>query len=394
MDTTLGLQIQEELQSLKSILELKDLSKLEELQLLSQLEALQNLVQLEELQSLKELQNLAKLEELQNLSKLEELRNLSKLEQLERLALLENLKELDNIQTLDRILKDHSETLAPIGKLIELRNLSQLDQLKELSQLDQLSSLRILEKLDLLNDPKFHQNISKLDQLDILKKGSRNIVIQQAISFCFEIAKVVLVSGLIIFFITRESGQEIISKALPAIGLGQSAQVNLGLKLLLQKQTPEDFTAVVNDVRSRIQNETNTVFSDSSFVSLSKRIAMLENLKNYSFKTIEVDLGQEANVSVAKKSSLFFSTTINQLEYEYAIAKGKEDKNLYNLLREVKLLLSQEKFAEALEKSYRSWNSSEALRNAAVISAAKIFQDDPRTLEEVMKNLPRLGEAL
>lgn len=346
-----------------------------------------------ELQIINELKYLKDILELKDLSKLEELRALSQLDNLEKLKELDHLKALDNIQTLERILKDHEKTLAPIEKLIELRQLNNLDRLKDLSLLEQLSSLKALDKLDLLSDEKFNENLNKLNQLDILKTGSRNLLVQQLSSFFFDILKIIIVSGLMIFFITRESSQEIINKALPAIGLGQSSQVNLGLKLLLEKQTPEEFFLIINDVKSRIQNETNLLFSDSSFVPLSKRLSLLENLKNYSFKTPKIDLKQEVNSTLDRKISIFFSTTINRLEYEEALAKSKDKKNLHNILRETRLLLSQEKFPTALEKSYRYWNSSEALRSAAIISAIKTSLDDPKTLEEIIKNFPPLEEG-
>ena len=432
METTLELQAkEEELQSIKDSLELKFLSKLEELkslekldqlEMLSQLDSLshlekldqverlsilekldqlQNLSQLEkliQLEKLDQLSQLQKLDQLQNLTQLEKLIQLEKLEnlgQLENLKDLDKLKALDNIKILETILQNHKQTLAPIEKLVELKNLTQLEHLRDLSQLEQLSALKLLEKLDLINDPQFHQNLNKLDQLDILKAGSRKIAIQQGAAFIFEMIKIVIVSALMIFILTRESSQEIISKALPAIGLGQSSQVNLGLKLLLTEQSPEEFALIVNDVKSRIKNEVDIVFSASSFNSLHKRLSVLENLQNYSFKSQEVDLKQEASNMLSKKSALFFSESINKLEYESALAKSKDDTKLYNVLREVKLLLSQEKFSAALEKSYGHWNRSEALRNATIISATRIFQDDPRTLEEIIKDLPPLqGSSL
>ena len=432
MESTLELQSKEdELQALKASLELKFFSKLEELkslekleqlELLSQLDSLshleqldqveklsilekldqlQNLTQLEkliQLEKIEQLSQLQKLDQLQNLSQLDKLIQLEKLEnlnQLENLKDLDKLKSLDNIKILETILQNHKHTLAPIEKLVELKNLAQLEHLRDLTQLEQLSALKLLEKLDLINDPQFHQNLNKLDQLDILKAGSRRIAIQQGTAFIFEMVKIILVSALMIFILTRESSQEIISKALPAIGLGQSSQVNLGLKLLLTKQSPEDFSLVVNDVKSRIKNEVDIVFSESSFNSLFKRLSVLENLQNYSFKNQEVDLKQEASKLLSGRSALFFSESINKLEYEAALAKSKDDTQLYSVLREVKLLLSQEKFSAALEKSYRYWNRSGALRNATVISATKIFQDDPRTLEEILKDLPPLqGSSL
>jgi len=428
-DLAVGAQ-EEQLQLVKKILELKELTKLDELKQLIHLDKLVKLEQLDQLQLIEQLSSLTNLQELkalENLDKLDHLDRLNKLDELEKLKQLELLKNLDSLKaldhlpelknleslkdlgqlselskleqlnlltklehlaTLEKVLDKHQTTLAPLQKLEHLDQLNKLVELDKLNNLHELSSLHSLDKLKLLQDPKLQDNLNRLDQLDYLKKGVKYIAVQQATSFIIDILKLVLVALAIVFFLTRESGREIISKALPAIGLGSSAQVNLGLRLIVGESSPEEFEQILSDVKHRMKNELSIVFSPSPLTDLKTRLVSLENVKNYSFKYNDINLNEEARNLIKDHSNHFFGETISRLEYDAVIAKAKEDMTHHNLLREVKLLLAQEKYPTVLERSHSYWNKSESLRRAITYSAIKLSQDDPQALEEILKNLP------
>lgn len=376
------------LQSLDKLIQLKELNRLGEL---NQLQAMDNL---KELKSLQELSRLSELKSLSQLENLEELRDLSKLEHLGELKNLRDLDKLQSINTLNKLLEEHRTTLAPLmhlEKLMELVRLQDLGKLEELSQLHKLDELNRLDKLDRIDDARFAERLDKLDKLDILEKGTRKLVIQQVIGFGLELFKLMVAGFVIVFLLTRESGREIAVKALPAIGFGSAAQVNLGLKLLVGETTAENFQSIVLDIRKRMDAEIDTVFSTSGLFSIERRIEMINQILSYSYQGNGVDLAKEAKAKMEERLMKLNENTVSRLEFDMALARGRKDVATENLLREIKLLVSQKQYPQLMEKVLPIWGSSEAVIMAAVTGAISLKLQDPGTLEELLRTIPVKG---
>lgn len=394
------------LDRLELLKHLEDLDKLDKLDSLDQLKAMDNL---KELSKLRELSHLSELKPLQHLDKLEELRELSKLDrlnslyaldklgELQNLDSLKNLRELDklqSIQTLNKLLETHSTTLQPLehlDKLMELVHLAELKKLEELKELDKLKDLQKLDKLDRINDARFAERLDKLDKLNILEKGTRILIFHQIIGFGLELFKFILAGVLVAFLLSRETGREIAVKALPALGFGNGAQVNLGLKLLVGETSPEDFQVVISDVRKRMDAEIETAFSSSSLLTLKRRLELIGQVQSYSYQGAGIHLSEEAKKKLQDKLAKYHENAVSRLEFDMSIARGKQDTDAENKLREVKLLLIQKQYPQLFEKSIPMWGAYESVNMAAITGAAALKIEDPKTLEELMQKMPGNG---
>lgn len=395
-----------ELSKLERLTSLAHLDKLDNLQALEQLLMLKELNHLPELTKLKSLENLSELQKLQELDRLSDLKSLSQLENLQHLQDLEkldnlgelkNLRDLEKLQiinTLNKLLEEHRSTLAPLNhleKLMELVHLQDLHKLQELNNLQKLEELQQLDKLDRIDDARFAERLDKLDKLDILEKGTRKLVIQQFISFGLELLKLTVAGFVIVFLLTRESGREITAKALPAIGFGNAAQVNLGLKLLVGEMAPENFQSVVTDIRKRMDGELDAVYSTSGLFSIERRVELVNQILSYSFKGNGVDLAQEAKTKLDDRLMKLSESAVSRLEFDMALARGRKDTETESRLREIKLLLSQKQYPQLLEKVLPIWGSSEAVIMASVAGAISLKLQDPATLEELLRTIPQKG---
>lgn len=395
------------LKELSSLENLSRLTQLEQLNHLSLLNELKRLDELKKLDQLKDLNSLKELESLSHLTKLDELKELKRLEILERLEQLKRLEELKNLESLNRLddlskldvinklselLREHRTTLAPLESLNELKNLSSLKELRsmeQLSNLNYLERLKDLEKLDRIEDAKFAERLDKLDKLDVLKSGTRKLVVQQVIGTGLEFLKIAIAGVLVFFFLSLETGREITAKALPALGFGESAQVNLALKLLVNETTPEFFESTLRDLRKRIAQELTHVFSLNSLHPLSRRLELLQNVQNYSFVSNGIDLVQENKKLIDSHLADLENDTLAKIEYEYSHAKSKGEADKEDKLRVIKLLLLQKKYPQLLEVTLPQWEKTSAATASALLASIQLQINDTATLKEILREQQR-----
>lgn len=386
----------EDLNKLEALNKMENLSELRSLDKLSAISTLNSLLDnhknvLLPLEKLSHLEKLSELEKLSSLAKLDNLSDLQKLEQLERLTNLSLLSQLESLSHLDSM--KNLEALEQLNSLQDLGQLTQLgalSNLKELKNLDQLKKLDSLEKID---DIRFAERLSKLDKLDILKQNTKSMVIQQIIGTGLEFLKLAVAGALMIFLLSRETGREIAVKALPAIGFGSGAQVNLGLRLLMSESTPEDFQELIKNVRVRAFSELASAFSIEESLPLQKRIDLLSLALSYSYTGAGVDLSKEVRTEYDKKLAIINESAIDTISYELARAEGANDEKEIAYLREVKILLIQKQYPQVLEKTLPFWNKSRGINMAIVTATASIRLLDPKTLDEVVRNnLPGHGK--
>lgn len=393
----------EKLDELKELSKLDRLNSLYKLDHLVELQSLDNLTNLKDLEKLGQLTNLKELSSLSNLdnlialrdlTKLELLNNLQKLDKLEKLDNLKNLQELeklDAIGMLNELLEKNQTTLAPLvylEKLMELVHLKDLEKLSNLSSLGNLDKLKNLDKLDRIEDAKFAERLDKLDKLDILNKGTKSLIVSQVISLGFDFIKLAIAGVAIVFLLSRETGREIAVKALPAIGFGSGAQVNLGLKLLVNQTTPENFQSIMTDLRKRIDAEIDTALSAEGALPISRRLEIITHVLSYNFKGAGNDLAKEVDDKLKIKMKKLREIALARIEYDISLAKGKQDTTSENQLREIKLLLIQKQYPQLLEKVLPIWSNSQAISQAAVIGTISLKITDPTTLEEILYSTP------
>ncbi len=389
----------ENLKYLEELGRLRTLEQLVQLDNLKELGKLRDLSHLPELRSLSHLEKLKELEALSKLDRLTQLNQLDKLEELKSIDKLSQLKELDKlniIHVLGKILQDHQNTLGPLihlDSLTQLKNLSELNRLSELTQLSQLEQLNKLEKLDRIEDARFANRLDKLDKLDILQKGTRSLVIQQFIGFGLEIFKLGIAGLLIVFLLSRETGREIVVKALPAIGFGSAAQVSLGLKLLIGEMPAADFAAIVSDVRNRIDAEISTVTSPDSSLSIDRRLQLIEQINSYSFQSSGINLSTESKKKLIDAMNKLELRSIEKMDYEIAIANGKGDVESERKLREIKILFVQKQYPKVLEMVLPQWGEKDSMTSAAIVALTTLKLQDPETLEDILRReFPRKGD--
>lgn len=387
------------LDDLQELSKLERLSELKPLEHLAKLEALRELSKLD-LSELKPLENLAKLEELRELSKLEQLAalqqldRLTELQSLEKLADLKELEKLSTIRVLEKLLEEHRTTLGPLvhlEKLVDLAYLKQLDKLENLVRLDRLEDLKKLDKLDRINDAHFIESLNKLDKIHLLEKSTKILAIQQFVGFGLDVLKFAIAGVLMVFLLSRETGREIAVKALPALGFGSSAQVNLGLKLLVGETSPEQFQSVVENVKKRIDAEIESIMSTSSTLTVNRRIELADQLLSYNFQEAGVDLSQDVRKKLESKLTTLHETAVSRLDYEMAQARGNQNSQLESKLREIKLLLIQKQYPALLEKSLPMWGKHESTTMAAIAGLMNLKLQDPVTLEDMIRKMPGQG---
>lgn len=382
---------------LSKLNDLKSLDKLDSLHTLSNLEQLKELEKLSHLPDLKPLENLTKLEELQSLNKLDQLTSLDKLKELSHLTELSQLKELERLQaikTLGELLENHKEVLTPLiylEKMKELHRLQELERLNELGMLQKLEELSKLDKLDRIEDAKFAERLDQLDKLHILEKGTRTLVVQQVVGVGLEILKITVAGILIVFMLSRETGREVAVKALPALGFGSAAQVNLGLKLLLGETSPEHFQELLSDLRKRIDSEVDSIFSTSPTLRINRRLELLSQVQSYSFQGAGINLSAETKDKLEKSLLKMHEAALSRIQFDMSLARGRKDTETETRLREIKLLLDQKQFPQLLEKALPLWGQSEAITMAGVAGLVALKIQDPNTLDEVMRVIPGNG---
>lgn len=263
----------------------------------------------------------------------------------------------------------------------------EFEQQKLLDPLKELQSLKELEKLKLLANL---EKLALLDRLDQIKdfhaveKTPRSLK-RQILGVGLEAGKFLLAMVTVVFLLTRESGRDIVNKALPAIGFGQGAQVNLGLKLLVGETSPEVFQGLVKDVQSRIRSEAETTFSFDSILPLRRRVEMLDHLQSYSFKGDGIDLAAETSALIRTKFKISETEAISRLEFSRELAKSKGNSKLEVLLRDIHSLLKQKQYPQLLEKALPLWDENEALNMATIVGTLALKLEDPGTLDDIMR---------
>ena len=296
------------------------------------------------------------------------------------------LKELGNFEMLSH--QQYIDHLKELHKLIQLQELRQLDKMKDVEILTELKCLSQLPQLKHLEQL---AQLKQLDKLNVLEKGTRSLVIQQFIGFGLDILKLTILTVGVIFLLSRETGREIAAKALPALGFGNAAQVNLGLRLLINETSPEQFKAIVEDVEKRIEAEISMVFSHGSTLKLRNRMEILHQVQSYSFHMGNVNLADNAKKRLMNEQSKLEAETISQLEFDISIAQGKANKEKEEQLREIKLLLAQNQYPQLLEKVLPLWGTSDAITMAGVAGASALKLQDPDVLEDILQGMPGKG---
>lgn len=379
-----------ELHHLERLRDLKALDQLGELQLLEKLDRLKDLRGLDRLDQLDQLKHIAKLEELKQLSQLDRLLSLSSLDslkQLEKLIELKNLEKLDQlaiINLLEETLRTHQDVLLPLHNMSSLSELKNLSELTKLERLHDLSKLDKLEKLDRLDDTKFAVRLDKLDKLDILKQESRKLVVSQVIGVVLEVSKFLVAIIIAFLLITSERGQRWLDAGLSSIGSGGASRVNLGLKLIASSAEPAHLVQVLEDVRLKVQENLKLIFTNDPFVSPRRRLEVLGEITSYRFEKDGYELQDEILDSIKEKQKKLQLVLLKQLDFELAQAKSSNDQENENNLREIKLLLKDDRFAQVFNKAYPLWRKSEALNLAVIFSMIELYLLDPKSLGDYL----------
>jgi hypothetical protein len=193
------------------------------------------------------------------------------------------------------------------------------------------------------------------------------------------------VAVMAVFFLTRESTREVVVRALPAIGFGSGAQTSLGLRLLVNETPADQFRQLADEVKAKINFETNAALSPSPTMGIRRRLELVDQVLSYSYQGAGVDLKKDAEAGLRTKLDALQSDAIGKIAYEKNIAHNGGDKKKEDLMREIKLLLAQKQFPELLQKVLPLWNSSEAINLAAVVGIVEMKLKDPRSLEDVLR---------
>jgi hypothetical protein len=423
LDSLNELEKLDKLSNLKDLKNLEKLSSLEDLQkltLLNKLTALENLKNLDDLSKLSLLSRLdelskletinkleillhehraylaplAQLESLKELSRLEELQGLGKLSHLEKIDQLKNLSQLDqlkNLNSLEELTKLKSlHHLEEIRKLDELRSLNKLEQLGNLAALDKLDNLKQLSKLDQLekiDDAKFAERLERLDKLDVLKVESRKLVFQQVVGVGLEILKFTVAGICILVLLSSQKGQEIASKALPAIGFGNAAQTSLGLHMLVNQVSSEEFDEIISGVRKKIGFELGLIFSRDSLIPPLRRLELLRQVKGYTFADDVSDLSSEVEKQIITKNQQLEEEAVDALNFAISLANANNLKEKENFLREVKILLMNRKYIEVLKKALPKWGEGTEIVRIVMVCIIALDKEAPEVLEGIINQV-------
>lgn len=274
-------------------------------------------------------------------------------------------------QSHDRRISQLSNSHKEMGSLLHSLN----DSMKKLEHFEKLDQLKAIEKLT--------------DQLP----DRKTLIIRYVVTFGLETVKLFLAGLVVVFLLSRESGREIAVKTLPALGFGSAGQVNLGLKLMMGETTPENFQAVVSDVKKRIDAEMDMAFSPNGLLPLNRRLELIAQVKSYSFQGAGVDLSKEVDKKLKERLDKLHETAVARLGFEQSLAQGKQKTEIEGKLREIKLLLIQKQYPTLLEKVLPLWGTSEAITLAAMEGSAQLFINDPSTLEQIINTqMPGKGK--
>jgi hypothetical protein len=378
---------------LKNLIHLQQLTRLDKINELAKLDVIDRLdvtltrhnETLRPLKHLDELEKLKYLEQLKSLSSLESLGNLVKLEKLiflDELNKLENLKSLaalDNLKHLPVL-----DELKNLDQLKKLQHLEELQKLHELKNLDQLEKLKSLSKLDRIDDARFAERLDKLDKLDILKNESKKLAIQQFVGTGLDIMKVTLAAVIIILVASFQSGQKVISKTLPFIGFSHSAQTSLGLQLLMGHVPDEKFEEVLVNVRKKIDFEVNSLFSLTPLPLPLDRLILIKQLSAYQFSDFGADLSDEIKTKMGARKNALSNQVIEALDFSIGLKKAEGNENAHKVLREVKILIMNGKYMEALELALPYWGSDQGMALSVLISIIEMEKVAPELVERVL----------
>lgn len=274
-------------------------------------------------------------------------------------------------QSHDRRISQLSNSHKEMGSLLHSLN----DSMKKLEHFEKLDQLKAIEKLT--------------DQLP----DRKTLMIRYVLTFGLETVKLFLAGFVVVFLLSRETGREIAVKTLPALGFGSAGQVNLGLKLMVGETTPENFQAIVADVKKRIDAEMDVAFSSSGFLTLNRRLEMIAQVKSYSFQGAGVDLSKEVDKKLQERLDKLHENAVARIGFEQSLAKGKQKTAEEATLREIKLLLIQKQYPLLLEKVLPLWGTNEALTLAAIEGSAQLLINDPSTLDQIINtHMPGKGK--
>lgn len=384
LDRLLSLSGLETLRELEKLVELRHLENLDRLKELQGLDKLGHLDQLRLLDQLEKLHQLSQLDRLTSLGHLDSLKHLEKLPELRN---LERLDKLSIISLLDQTLKSHQNVLQPLTNLAhlsELTHLGELSKLEKLHELDRLEKLEKLEKLDRIEDAKFAERLDKLDKLDILKQETKKLLISQIVGVTLEVFKFGVAVMIGFLLLTSDRGQKWLNAGLATIGAGGGSRVNLGLKLVASSSQPEQLVQVLEDIRLKVQEHLKLVFTNDPFVSPRRRLEVLSEVTSYRFEQDGYELHDEILDLVKEKQKKLLFQVLKQLDFELSQAKSANDIETEGLLRELKLLIKDDRFAQAFNKAYPLWRKSEAVNLSIILSMTELYLLDPKSLGDYL----------
>jgi len=395
-----------QLDNLKELSNLQNLSKLDQLSSLNHLDQLALLDKLNALTELNQLDKLKvfgdtlekegyKLDRLQQLDKLDHLLKLEELGQLVQLDKLKHLEVLSNLQKLERIdgLQD-LKFLSELTKLKDLSNLEKLNKLEDLEKLDQLENLAELQKIELLHklikEPAW-KILDKLDKLELLSTHRKTLYTSVLASFFLETLKIIIVSGLILFFVLTQVNNSQMNKLFGYLSLSNASGINFSLPLLEKTGNALDLDKTYEYVVQKTKAETRKYWSTSENFNLDSRLDSLAFVYSLDYKQNERDLSV-ASLDFFKEVLGLVESRFNQDTENLAVAHKDEPEKLA-FIKQANYMYYNARCRDAYNLAkmtpFQS-DFSEYIRMTQSLSVYCLFKEQSFDREKVLKELASL----
>ena len=238
-----------------------------------------------------------------------------------------------------------------------------------------------VEKID---DAKIIHLLNRLDQLESIKIEPKKIIFQKFIETIFEIFKFAAAGACVMVVLSTERGQQIASKAIPALGFGNSAQTNIGLGMLVGQISEEEFEQTILEVRRKIDFEISVIFSNDLITGPVKRLELLRQVKGYAFSNIGIDLSYEVNKKLKDKYAKLETSALEAIDYSLQMAISDDMKEKKLLLKEMKKLLLNRKYIELLEKSLPHWYEGHEMVRTSLVAMIAMDKEAPEVLDKII----------
>lgn len=404
------------LDSLQELVHLNELKSLGQLDLLNKLDNLKSLEQLSHLNQLGELGSLKNLESLRELNKLEvfddtlkreghkldklthldKLDSLVKLDQLSQLVKLDHLKFLDQLNDLSKLdrlnLLEQLNSLKELSKLKDLTNLEKLSKLEKLDNLEQLENLSSLDKIEevkrIVGEPAW-KLLEKLEKLDILVNHRKTVYLGLFLSSFFDLIKIVIVAGIIIFFVATKINNDQLNKLYQYFSISDSAGINFTLPILEKTSTKQEIGSLYNTVLEKGKSEARQFFSTASAFNIESKLNSIHFVHDLNYVDKKFDL--------KKDTLLFFDDLMGKIENKFNFEtedlsnKYKDDQEKLAFVKQMNYMYFNKRCADLLKLASTSnqITSLEAYtRMAMSLATYCLFKENDFNREKTIATLP------